>query len=91
MRCFEATCFGSRHCSSSQVELQPGLADDLRERAMRRKLIDGIIAEAEIEDVPHEQYDEAAQEREEQAAGEPAERAEEEPAEVTDEQEEEAQ
>ena len=34
--------------------LQPNFADDMRERALRRKLLDQLIADAQIEDVPAE-------------------------------------
>lgn len=36
--------------------LQPNFTDDMRERALRRKLIDQLIADAQIEDVPAEEY-----------------------------------
>lgn len=36
--------------------LQPNFADDMRDRAMRRKLIAQLIAGAQIEDVPAEEY-----------------------------------
>ena len=37
--------------------LQPDFADEMRDRALRRKLIDHIVDSAEIEDVPADEYE----------------------------------
>lgn len=39
------------------VEVQAELAEELRDRARRARLIDSLIAEAQIEDVPLEEYE----------------------------------
>jgi len=48
------------------AELQPEFGDELRERVINRKLLDAIIASAEIEEVPREQPE--AEDGEEQSA-----------------------
>jgi len=47
--------------------LQPDFAEEIQDRALRRKLIEQVIASAEVEDVPAEQYH-AEQAAEEDAA-----------------------
>jgi len=53
--------------------LQVGFGEELRDRALTRKLIDGIVAEAEVEDVPIAEYEAGSvtseQEPDEQVAG----------------------
>lgn len=56
--------------------LQPNFAEEVQDRAMRRKLFEDLIASAEIEEVPADQYAQEAAEREasepEPAEAEPA-------------------
>ncbi len=59
--------------------LQPGFGEELRDRATRRMLVDRIVAEAQVEDVPADEYqaeqeaEAAAQADEEPEVAEPAE------------------
>lgn len=67
------------------AQIQPGFAEEMRKRAERTKLLDTIIAEAQVEDVPRELFDR------EETEGAEAPQAEEEPAAAADEQEAEKQ
>ncbi len=41
------------------LELQDGLEDQLRERALRTKILDFILENAEVEEIPRDEWDEA--------------------------------
>lgn len=48
---------GDMEMVQQAAAVQPGFGDEVRDRVMRRKLMEDIVASAEIEGVPQEQYE----------------------------------